>query len=142
MDKYGNRSRENEFDNKSLAHAFRTCFQLKEILVCGDYEYPLAEESFLRGLKFDILTEQAQQEYFNRLLELANNLEHDIKVSSILSTTNRVEREINDYLIKTYKDLIREGAGFYESRHGKYFCDDDNLEDWLLEKYGVFKCGN
>jgi len=139
MNKYGGRTKENQFDGKSLAHAFRTCFQLKEILIHGDYSFPLKEEPFL---KFGNQDEQLQQDHFSNLLHLANMLEHDIQRYDGFAKIDKVDRTINEYLITTYQDLLRNGAGFYDSEHGKYFCDDDHLNNWLLERYGVYRCGN
>lgn len=54
-EQYGDRARQAALDlgvdNKAISHAFRACFQLKEIYTTGDLVYPLKNAEFLKKVK-------------------------------------------------------------------------------------------
>lgn len=55
VEEYGNRAKQAEsnegVDWKAVSHAFRAAFQVKGILLNGDFTYPLPETEFLRAVK-------------------------------------------------------------------------------------------
>ena len=55
VEEYGNRAKQAEanegIDWKAVSHAFRAAFQVKGILLDGDFTYPLPETEFLRAVK-------------------------------------------------------------------------------------------
>jgi hypothetical protein len=55
VEEYGNRAKQAELnegvDWKAVSHAFRAAFQVKGILLEGDFTYPLPETEFIRAVK-------------------------------------------------------------------------------------------
>lgn len=60
IDEYGARARQAEtnvgVDWKAVSHAFRAAFQVKSILLNGDFTYPLAETDYIRRVKSGVLS--------------------------------------------------------------------------------------
>lgn len=77
-DKYGDRvkiaANLDGKDYKSISHAFRCAFQLKEIYTGGKFEYPLKETQFIKDVKFGKLS-YLDNNLDNKLTELISEVE-------------------------------------------------------------------
>lgn len=107
IEKYGNRVqaayKTGFTDYKALSHAFRSCYQLKEIYSSGDLIYPLKDANYLRDMKIgnynyetDNLDDKLEDLLFE-VEELAKNSKYPDKID---------EDFIVDYMTKIYKKRI------------------------------------
>lgn len=99
--KYGDRSRlakENKgIDWKAVSHAFRCCYQLKELSQTGFITFPLKEADYVRKIKSGILHYPDVQEELGRLME------ETIKAVDGSSLPENPDREFwDDWIIKMY----------------------------------------
>jgi hypothetical protein len=107
-DNYGERARKaasNEgIDYKSISHAFRAAFQVKEILIEGTITFPLKERDFLIKVKkgkLDYNTEISP--YLDKLM-----LEVD-KLSKNSNLLEKVDRNYWDrFLINTVEESLKQ----------------------------------
>lgn len=105
---YGKRVKEAEktgmVDYKSLHHAFRVAFQLKQILKEGDLVFPIPEVEFLKQIKYK------QLDYFNDNLneKLENLLDEIEELCSNSSLPEKPDRKwADDFIISCYGNQIK-----------------------------------
>jgi hypothetical protein len=100
--KYGERSnaaKNNEgVDWKAISHAFRACYQLKEIFETGDLIYPLKDREFLRDIKLGKAS-------WNEIQPLLEQSIDDLHVLS--SKSNYPETVDKDYWDNFIVDVYR-----------------------------------
>jgi len=84
-DEYGERVRvaqQGEFDTKSVSHAFRICYQLQQIALEQDLNFPLKEAKFLREVKNKEVVFQ-REELFAKLDETMNETKKMLALSPL-----------------------------------------------------------
>lgn len=100
--KYGERAkqaRNNEgIDWKAVSHALRAAYQMQDIFLKGDFQYPLPQTEFLRNVKagkLDFVSEVQPQ-----LEDVMKGLEY---LASISHLPEQVDRGFwDDFLVRTY----------------------------------------
>lgn len=101
---YGSRVRAAAGENidwKSMSHAFRVAYALKAIYTTGDFRYPLAENDFLRDLKFGKLNFK-NDNIEKRLDELILSVEALSQASALPEQVDPVFA--NNLILSIYKD--------------------------------------
>jgi len=123
--KYGDRSKkamENQgIDWKAVSHAFRCCFQLKELAETGEIVFPLKEAQFLTEIKVGTLDYPTIQEKLEKLME------ETIKAVESSSLPETPDREFWDaWIMETYLTPPPKRRGLwgycYEHFPLKFYC--------------------
>ena len=106
-DNYGARARQAEensgIDWKAISHAFRAGYQLKEIYMTGDLQFPLINADYLRDIK------QGKYHYKNDQIgeKLTSLIDEVEELSKNSSYPEKVDREFFDtFLEETYKKRV------------------------------------
>jgi hypothetical protein len=87
-------------DLKAISHSFRVGYQLKAIYISGDFQYPLAESSFIRDVK------EGKLSYVDdRLDEKLNNLITEVEqLAEVSKLPDKVDVAwLNSLILKEYK---------------------------------------
>lgn len=104
IEDYGKRVKEaaetNNIDKKSLHHAFRVAFELKQILKEGDLIFPIPETKFLKQIKYgelDFFKDELEIKFSN----LLDEIEDLIQKSSL---PDKPDRDwANNFILSCYK---------------------------------------
>lgn len=108
LDNYGQRARMAEnnenIDWKAISHAFRVCYEIKELLKYHKITFPLKEAEFIKDIK------QGKMHYKKDMMgEKLETLMQEVEDESKKSTLpEMVEQKVyDDFIVKIYTDVIR-----------------------------------
>ena len=104
---YGDRAKlamENKgVDFKAVSHAFRCCYQLKELTNTGGVKFPLKQASELRDIK---LGKIPYLDLGDKLYKLMEDVKKDIEESVLPEEPN--EKFWEEFILKTYKKQCKD----------------------------------
>lgn len=105
-DGYGARAKlaekNDSVDWKAVSHAFRAGYQLRDIYVKGDFEYPLAETDYIKAVKLGKVDFKSDAQ--PRLEALMDEIEELAKKSDLPEHPNRKFWE--DWVLNVYKEKL------------------------------------
>jgi len=108
IEDYGKRVRQaaetNNIDKKSLHHAFRVAFELKQILKDGDLIFPLPETQLLKQIKYGEL-DFFKDDLETKFADLLDEIEELCSNSSLPEKPDRKWAE--DFIINCYSNQIK-----------------------------------
>lgn len=101
---YGNRAKlaaeKNGVDQKALSHAFRVCYELRELYETGDLKFPLKDSDLVKQVKYSA-NKEIMNDYQLLLEDLTNSVEYLAAQSSFPEKVDK--QKLEKYLLHVFK---------------------------------------